>query len=107
MVELDPCGRRLRAALAAVLVRDRARELDLVHQWLDTWSGVGLIVVGMAHRGFTVSMGEHGVGRWIAVFFHGSGGHEPLAAEGTAQKRTPWRAVQRAAWEALAKEEGR
>jgi hypothetical protein len=30
--ELDSRGRRLRAALAAVLVRDRARELDLVHQ---------------------------------------------------------------------------
>jgi hypothetical protein len=37
--ELDSRGRRLRAALAAVLVRDRARELDLVHQWLDTWAG--------------------------------------------------------------------
>jgi hypothetical protein len=30
-----------------VLVRDRARELDLVHQWLDTWSGLGLVVAGM------------------------------------------------------------
>jgi hypothetical protein len=26
-------------ALAAVLERDRARELDLVHRWLDTWAG--------------------------------------------------------------------
>jgi hypothetical protein len=42
-VDLDPRGRRLRAALAAVLVRDRARELDLVHQWLDTWAGLGLV----------------------------------------------------------------
>jgi hypothetical protein len=69
--ELDARGRRLRAALAAVIVRDRARELDLVHQWLDSWSGIGLIFVGMAHQGFTVSLGEHGVGRWIAVFFRG------------------------------------
>jgi hypothetical protein len=102
-VELDARSRRLRAALAAVLVRDRARELDLVHQWLDSWSGIGLVVVGMAHQSFTVSLGEHGVGRWIAVFFHGSGGQEPLTAEGTAQERTPWRAVQRAAWKALRK----
>jgi hypothetical protein len=101
--ELDTRGRRLRAALAAVLVRDRARELDLVHQWLDSWSGIGLIVVGMAHQGFTVSLGEHGVGRWIAVFFHGRGGHEPIAAAGTAQEATPWRAVQRAAWATLAR----
>jgi hypothetical protein len=50
-----------------------------------------------------VSLGEHGAGRWIAVFFHGSGGQVRLAAEGTAQERTAWRAVQRAAWETLNK----
>jgi hypothetical protein len=52
----------------------------------------------MAHQGFTVSLGEHGVGRRIAVFFHGRGGHEPVDAAGTVQEPTPWRAVQRAAW---------
>jgi hypothetical protein len=102
-LNLDARGRRLRAALAALLVRDRARELDLVHQWLDTWAGLGLVVAGMAHQGFTVSLGEHGVGRWIAVFFHGRGGQEPIAAAGTAQEPTPWRAVQRAAWAAVTK----
>jgi len=37
-----------------VLVRDNAPELRLVHRWLDSWSGVGLIVVGMAHQGYRV-----------------------------------------------------
>jgi hypothetical protein len=101
-----PRGRRLRAALAAVLVKANAPELKLVHDLLDSWSGIGLVVVGMAHQGFTVSLGEHGVGRSIAVFFHGRGGHEPIAAAGTAWEPTPWRAVQRAAWEALKKTEG-
>jgi hypothetical protein len=101
---LDARGRRLRAALAAVLVKANAPELKLVHDLLDSWSGIGLVVVGMAHRGFTVSLGEHGAGRWIAVFFHGRGGQKPLAAEGTAQERTPWRAVQRAAWEAIGRQ---
>ena len=55
----------------------------------------------MSHQGCTVSLGEHGVGRWIAAFFHGRGGHDPIAAAGTAQEGTPWRAVQRAAWETL------
>jgi hypothetical protein len=96
-IELDPRGRRLRAALAAVLVNTDARELKLVHDLLDSWLGIGLVVVGMAHQGFQVSLGDHGAGRWIAVFFHGSGGQEPLVAEGTAQEPTPWRAVQRAA----------
>jgi hypothetical protein len=99
--ELDPSGRRLRAALAAVLVPANTPELRLVRAWLDSWSGIGLVVVGMAHQGFTVSLGEHGVGRWIAVFFHGRGGHEPIAPAGTAQEPTPWRAVRRAAWEAV------
>jgi hypothetical protein len=48
-------------------------ELRLVHRWLDSWSGIGLIVAGMSHQGFTVSLGEHGVGRWIAVFYRAGG----------------------------------
>lgn len=99
-MELDTRGRRLRAALAAVLVRADAPELRFVHQWLDSWSGIGLIVTGMSRQGFTVSLGEHGGGRWIATFFHRRGGQEPIAAAGTAQEATPWRAVQRAAWAA-------
>ena len=99
-MELDARGRRLRAALAAVLVPYNAPEQRLVRAWLDSWSGIGLIIVGMSHQGFTVSVGEHGVGRLIAVFFHGRGGHEPIAEAGTAQEPTPWRTVQRAAWEA-------
>jgi hypothetical protein len=48
VIEL-PEGRRLRAALAAVLVRADAPELRLVHRWVDSWSGIGLIVIGMSH----------------------------------------------------------
>jgi hypothetical protein len=39
-VDLDPRGRRLRAAPAAVLVRDNAPELRLVREWLDNSSGI-------------------------------------------------------------------
>ena len=96
-MELDARGRRLRAALAAVLVRAQAPELTLVHRWLDSWAGIGLIVVGMAHQGCQVSLGEHGTARWIAVFNRAGGGHEPVVAAGTAQEATAWQAVQRAA----------
>jgi hypothetical protein len=44
--ELGARGRRLRAALAAVLVGDHAPELRLVREWLDNWSGIGLIIAG-------------------------------------------------------------
>jgi hypothetical protein len=40
VIEL-PEGHRLRAALAAVLVRDNTPELRLVHDWLDSWSASG------------------------------------------------------------------
>ena len=89
--------RTLYAALGFLQLAPRAPELRLLHRWLDTWSGIGLIVVGMRRQGLQVSLGEHGAGQWIAVFYSGHGGHEPVAAAGTAQAATPWRAVQRAA----------
>jgi uncharacterized membrane protein len=98
---LDARGRRLRAALAAVLVNADARELRLLHRWLDNWAGLGLVVAGMQRRGFQLSLGDHGAGRWIAVFYEGGGGQEPISAAGVAQEATPWRAVQRAAWVAV------
>ncbi len=92
------------AALAALRVRNiDAPELRHVHALLDSWRGIGLIVVGMARQGFQVSLGDHGSGQWIAVFYRGSGGQERIEAAGTAQAATPWEAVQRAGWEALTK----
>ncbi len=92
------------AALAALRVRNLdAPELRAVHELLDSWRGIGLVVVGMARHGFQVSLGDHGSGQWIAVFYRGSGGHERIEAAGTAQAPTPWEAVQQAAWQALEK----
>ncbi len=102
---LTPPDRRralLIAALAALRVRNLdAPELRHVHALLDSWRGIGLIVVGMARQGFQISLGDHGSGQWIAVFYRGSGGHEQIEPAGTAQAATPWEAVQGAAWEAL------
>jgi hypothetical protein len=72
----------------------------LVDRWLDSWSGIGLVVVGMTHQGYQVSLGEHGASRWIAVL---SWRRRPRARGdgGDGEEATPWRAVQRAAWEAL------
>ena len=52
LVDLDARGRRLRAALAAVLVRDHAPEVLLVRAWLDSWSG--LVVAGLRRQGESV-----------------------------------------------------
>jgi hypothetical protein len=36
----------LRAALALLRLPATERELQLLHRWLDSWTGVGLITVG-------------------------------------------------------------
>ena len=69
LTTLDARGRRLRAALAALLVRDRARELDRVHQWLDTWAGLGLIIAGMMHQGWDVQLTAYAARDRRAYFF--------------------------------------
>jgi hypothetical protein len=62
-------GRRLRAALAAVLVNAAKPELKLVHELLDNWSGIGLIVGGMAHQGWDVQLTAYAARDWLANFF--------------------------------------
>jgi hypothetical protein len=93
-VDLDARGRRLRAALAAVLVRDRARELGL-----DTWAGIGLVVASMTHQGWDVQLTAYAARDWRANFFPVGIAHSIVG--GSAWESTPWRAVQRAAWEAV------
>jgi len=65
------------------------------------WRGVGDIVTRMARPGYQLSLGDHRAGQWIAVFYQGHGGQQPLEAAGTAQAATPWKAVQQAALQAV------
>src|SRR2546427_5772483 len=95
----------LAAALGFLALEPRAPELQLLHRCFDNWRGVGDVVTGMGRQGYQVSLGDHGAGQWIAVFYAGHGGQQPLEAAGTAQGPTPWAAVQRAARGALVKGE--
>ena len=97
----DPRITVLRAALGFLALEPRESELRLLHRWLDSWRGIGDVVVGMKRQGYEVSLGDHGSGQWIAVFYQGHGGYEPLEAAGTAQAPMPWAAVQQAAWGVL------
>jgi hypothetical protein len=101
VIELDPRGRRLRAALAAVLVKGNAPELRLMHACATLGPASGSSSLVWRNQGYQVSLGEHGTARWIAVLYRAGGGHEPVVAAGTAQEATAWRAVQRAAWAAM------
>jgi hypothetical protein len=45
-----PRTRLLRAAIGVALVPPTEPELLLLHRWLDSWSGIGDIVAGMARQ---------------------------------------------------------
>jgi hypothetical protein len=42
----------LTAALGFARLEPRTRELELLHGWLDTWRGIGDVVVGMARQDY-------------------------------------------------------
>ena len=67
-------------------------------RWLDSWSGLGAIVIGMNAQGFNVELREFPNG-WRANFYPTGTAHSIVS--GTAWEPTPWTAVRRAAWEAL------
>jgi hypothetical protein len=89
MMPTLPAARRLRAALAAVLVQAEAPELALVHQWLDDWRGVGLLAVGLHRIGYDLDLRQYGDGYWRASFYVTGFAHSILG--GSAWKPTAWR----------------
>ena len=85
------------AALGFLELAPRAPELRLLHRWLDTWTGLGLIVVGVERRGLRFSLTHIAEDEWRATFM----AHPMFAPNGFGVAPTPWRAVQQAAWAAL------
>jgi hypothetical protein len=77
-LELDASGRRLRAALAAVLVCADARELRLVHDWLDSWAGIGRVAAGMHRQGYDLRLMQYDDRGWRATFYASGMEHSPL-----------------------------
>jgi hypothetical protein len=72
-----------------------------LHRWLDTWAALGLITAGMARPGFDLQLTRYAEAGWRATFYVSGMEHSPTRATGTAWERSPFLAVQRAAWEAL------
>jgi hypothetical protein len=98
-MELDARGRRLYAALGFLQIAPRVAELRLLHRWLDTWDGVGLLAAGLHRVGYDLSLIQQADEGWNATFFVTGQMHS--IAGGWANAPTPWRAVQRAGWEAI------
>ena len=83
---------------AARLERSLSPVLESVHAWLDSWSGIGVIERDMARQDFDLQLTRHANEGWRATFY--VSGREHSTTRATAWERTPWRAVQTAAWEA-------
>ena len=92
---LDARGRLLRAALGFVSLRTAPRHpaLDVLHRWLDSWTGLGLVVVGVERQGLRFSLSHIAEGEWRATFM----AHPMFAPAGFGVATTPWVAAQRAA----------
>ena len=88
----------LRAALGFLQLKPTEPELQMLHRWLDTWTGVGLVTVGVERQGYRLSLSHIAEGEWRAYF---RGDNRLLAPKGYGVAATPWQAVQRAAWAAV------
>jgi hypothetical protein len=62
----------LRATLCFLQLKPIEPELRMLHRWLDSWTGVGLITVGVERRGLRLSLSHIAKGEWRAVFMRES-----------------------------------
>jgi hypothetical protein len=91
----DPRGQLLRAAVGVhhalhALVRSRTPGL---RTWLDSWTGIGRIAVGMAHQGFDLQLTRYDERGWRATFYTTGMEDSPTSATGTGWERTPRHAM--------------
>ena len=99
----DPRGQLLRAAVgfATCSLPSYDRPRHALRTWMDSWSGIGHVAVGMARQGYDLQLTRYDERGWRATFYTTGMEHSPTSAIGTGWERTLWHAVQRAAWEAL------
>ena len=69
-----------------------------LERWLGSWRGIGLIAAGMHAQGFDLELRQYPAA-WRANFYPTGIAHSIV--RGSAWEPTPWRAVHRAAREAL------
>ena len=62
--------------------------LDVLHEWLDSWSGIGVIERGMARQG-DLQLTRYANEGWRATFFLTGREHSMTQATGSAWEPTP------------------
>jgi hypothetical protein len=90
---LDLSHRRslLTAALAIALLDTRGKppapETVIIRKWLDSWRGLGDVVVGMQRQGYRLHLTNIDAATWRATFTSAP----MLASDGFGAASTPWR----------------
>jgi hypothetical protein len=99
-VSVAPETRRalLTAALGFLQLRQQPAEVALLRRYLDSWRGLGDVVVGVNAQRLDLELRQFPHG-WRANLYPTGTAHSIVVA--SAWEPTPWRAVQQAAWSAL------
>ena len=81
---LDERGRLLVAALgfAGCSKPSYARALWAPRSWLDSWSGIGHVAMGMHRQGFDLQLTQYDERGWRATFYTTGMEHPPHQCEG-------------------------
>lgn len=98
-----PRARRvLLAAVGFALLPSRPEfpEVELLRAWLASWCGVGVLERGLASQGLDLQLTRYANRGWRANLYPAGIAHSIVAGSGWAP--TPWGALHRAAWQALA-----
>jgi hypothetical protein len=67
------------------------RALQALRSWLDSWSGIGHVTVGMARQGYDLQLTRYDERGWHATFYTSGMEHSPPArpaARGSARRGT-------------------
>ena len=83
------------------------RALWALRSYLDSWDGIGRVAVGMHRQGYDLQLTQYDGRGWRATFYTTGMEHSPVSAIGTGWEKSPWSAVQRAAWDALTRLDGK
>ena len=88
---LDQRGRLLVAALsfAGCSMPWYDRALHALRSWLDCWSGIGHVAVGMARQGYDLQLTRYDGKGWRATFYTTRMEHSPTSATGTGWSGRP------------------
>ena len=65
------------------------------------WTGIGHVIGGMHRQGYDVQLTQYDERGWRATFYVTGMEHSATSSTASAWEPTPWRAVQRAAFDAL------